>query len=43
MLAYIEGRLLERTENSCVLVTPGGVGELCVSGTAVGWRFLPRC
>ena len=26
MLAYIEGRLLERTENSCVLVTPGGVG-----------------
>ena len=26
MLAYIEGRLLERTENSCVLVTAGGVG-----------------
>lgn len=26
MLAYIEGRLLERAENSCVLVTAGGVG-----------------
>ena len=26
MLAYIEGRLLERTETSCVLVTAGGVG-----------------
>lgn len=26
MLAYIEGRLLERSENSCVLVTTGGVG-----------------
>ena len=26
MLAYIEGRVLERTENSCVLVTAGGVG-----------------
>ena len=26
MLAYIEGRLLERAETSCVLVTAGGVG-----------------
>lgn len=26
MLAYLEGRVLERTENSCVLVTAGGVG-----------------
>lgn len=26
MLAYLEGRVLERTENSCVLVTSGGVG-----------------
>lgn len=26
MLAYIEGRVLERTENSCLLVTAGGVG-----------------
>lgn len=26
MLAYVEGRLLERTENSCVLVTASGVG-----------------
>ena len=26
MLAYIEGRLLERDETSCVLVTAGGVG-----------------
>ena len=26
MLAYMEGRVLERTENSCVLVTAGGVG-----------------
>ena len=26
MLAYIEGRLLERAENSCVLVAAGGVG-----------------
>ncbi|MBR3880945.1 MAG: Holliday junction branch migration protein RuvA [Mailhella sp.] len=26
MLAYIEGRLIERAENSCVLVTAGGVG-----------------
>ena len=26
MLAYIEGRLLERSETSCVLVTAGGVG-----------------
>ena len=26
MLAYVEGRVLERTENSCVLVTAGGVG-----------------
>ena len=26
MLAYIEGRLLERAEASCVLVTAGGVG-----------------
>ena len=26
MLAYIEGRLLERAENSCGLVTAGGVG-----------------
>ncbi len=26
MLAYLEGRVLERTENSCVLVTAGGIG-----------------
>lgn len=26
MLAYVEGRVLERTENSCVLLTSGGVG-----------------
>ena len=26
MLAYLEGRVLERTENSCVLVTAGGLG-----------------
>lgn len=26
MLAYMEGRVLERTENSCVLVTSGGMG-----------------
>lgn len=26
MIAYIEGRLAEITENSCVVVTPGGVG-----------------
>ena len=26
MLSYVEGRVLERTENSCVLVTAGGVG-----------------
>jgi len=26
MLAYVEGRVLERTENSCVLVTTAGVG-----------------
>ena len=26
MLAYIEGRLIERAETSCVLVTAGGVG-----------------
>ena len=26
MLAYMEGRVLERTENSCVLVTAGGLG-----------------
>lgn len=26
MLAYLEGRVLERTGNSCVLVTAGGVG-----------------
>ncbi len=26
MLAYIEGRVLERTENSCLLVTAGGLG-----------------
>lgn len=26
MLAYIEGRVLERTENGCVLLTAGGVG-----------------
>ncbi|WP_295640585.1 Holliday junction branch migration protein RuvA [uncultured Mailhella sp.] len=26
MLAYMEGRVLERTENSCVLVTAGGTG-----------------
>ena len=26
MLAYFEGRVLERTENSCVLVTAGGIG-----------------
>ena len=26
MLAYIEGRLLERAETNCVLVTAGGVG-----------------
>lgn len=26
MIAYMEGSVLERTENSCVLVTSGGVG-----------------
>ena len=26
MIAYIEGSVLERTENGCVLVTAGGVG-----------------
>ena len=26
MLAYLEGRLLEVTENGCVLQTAGGVG-----------------
>lgn len=26
MLAYFEGRVLERTENSCILVTAGGIG-----------------
>ena len=26
MLAYLEGRVLERTENGCVLVTAGGIG-----------------
>lgn len=26
MLAYLEGRVLERTENSCVLVTASGIG-----------------
>lgn len=26
MLAYLEGRVLERTENGCVLVTDGGIG-----------------
>ena len=26
MLAYLEGRLLEVTENGCVLLTAGGVG-----------------
>jgi Holliday junction DNA helicase RuvA len=26
MIAYVEGRVAEITENACVLVTPGGVG-----------------
>jgi Holliday junction DNA helicase RuvA len=26
MIAYVEGRLFEMTENACVVVTPGGVG-----------------
>ena len=26
MIAYVEGRIAERTENSCIVVTPGGVG-----------------
>ena len=26
MIAYVEGRIAERTENACVLITPGGVG-----------------
>lgn len=26
MIAYVEGRIAERTENACIVVTPGGVG-----------------
>jgi len=26
MIAYVEGRIVERTENACIVVTPGGVG-----------------
>lgn len=26
MIAYVEGRIAEITENACVLITPGGVG-----------------
>ncbi|MGE4297575.1 MAG: Holliday junction branch migration protein RuvA [Desulfovibrionaceae bacterium] len=33
MIAYIEGRLLEQSEDACVVLTPGGVGyELYLTG-----------
>lgn len=37
MIGYIEGRLLEVTENSCMVLTSGGVGyELFIPGHSLG-------
>ncbi len=33
MIAYVEGRVVETTENACIMVTPGGVGyEVFLAG-----------
>lgn len=40
MIAYVEGRLAEKTENSCVLIAASGVGYE-ISLTAGGLSHLP--
>ncbi|MCR4666677.1 MAG: Holliday junction branch migration protein RuvA [Desulfovibrio sp.] len=41
MIAYLEGRLLESTESSCVILTPGGVGYRIGISTATR-EALPK-